>query len=112
MSTAYYTENSHPPELRHMSIDDIADEYVRDIVEGVPGTGVRAGAIGEIGIELEFTPQEERNLRAASRASARTHVPLTVHTSSTVGPLMPTSRSSGIKPSRAKGCSSYMRSAR
>jgi len=81
MSTAYYTENAHPAKLSQMSIDDIADEFVCDVTEGVPGTGVRAGSIGEIGIELDFTPQEEKNLRAACRASARTQVPLSIHTS-------------------------------
>jgi phosphotriesterase-related protein len=79
-STGYYIEPSHPPELRTMSADDIADEVARDLVEGVPGTGVRAGSIGEIGIDMDFTPQEEKSLRGACRASARTQVPLTIHT--------------------------------
>ena len=79
-SAGYYIEASHPARLRSMSIDDIADEIVRDLVEGVPGTGIRAGSIGEIGIDVDFTPAEEKNLRAACRASARTQVPLTIHT--------------------------------
>ena len=41
---------------------------------------MRAGSIGEIGIDQEFSPAEEKNLRAACRASARTQVPLTIHT--------------------------------
>jgi phosphotriesterase-related protein len=77
-SAGYYIEASHPARLRSMSIDDIADEVVRDLVEGVPGTGIRAGSIGEIGIDVDFTPAEEKNLRAACRASARTQVPLTI----------------------------------
>jgi phosphotriesterase-related protein len=79
-SAGYYIELSHPPRLRSMSIDDIADEIVRDVTEGVPGTGVRAGSLGEIGIDMDFTAQEEKGLRAACRASARTQVPLTIHT--------------------------------
>ena len=79
-SAGYYIEVSHPAKLRSMSVDDIADEVVRDLVEGVPGTGIRAGSIGEIGIDVDFTVQEEKNLRAACRASARTQVPLTIHT--------------------------------
>ncbi len=80
-SAGYYHELSHPPKLKNMSADDIADEVVRDLTEGVPGTGVRAGSIGEIGIDMDFTPEEEKNLRGACRASARTRVPLTIHTS-------------------------------
>jgi phosphotriesterase-related protein len=79
-SAGYYIELSHPPTLRSLSIDDIADEIVRDVTEGVPGTGVRAGSLGEIGIDMDFTAQEEKGLRAACRASARTQVPLTIHT--------------------------------
>ena len=63
-----------------MSVDDIADEIVRDLTEGIAGTGVRAGIIGEIGIDKDVSPAEIKNLRAACRASRRTRVPLSVHT--------------------------------
>jgi len=79
-SAGYYVELAHPPKLKDMSADDIADEVVRDLTEGVPGTGVLAGSIGEIGIDKDFTAQEEKNLRGACRASARTQVPLSIHT--------------------------------
>jgi phosphotriesterase-related protein len=79
MGAGYYHELAHPPKLRRMSADDIADEVVRDLTEGVPGTGVRAGIIGEIGIDMEFTAEEEKNLRGAARAARRTQVPLTIH---------------------------------
>ena len=38
-----------------------------------------AGLIGEIGISCRFTPDEEKSLRAAGRASAATGVPIEVH---------------------------------
>ncbi len=78
-SAGFYIELSHPARLRTMSADDIADEIVRDVTEGVPGTGVRAGSLGELGIDLGFSAQEEKALRGACRASARTQVPLTIH---------------------------------
>ena len=80
MGAGYYIESSHPPQLRDMSIDDIANEIVRDLTEGVAGTGVKAGLIGEIGIDLDFTTEEEKSLRGAARASERTEVPLSIHT--------------------------------
>jgi phosphotriesterase-related protein len=86
LGAGFYTELSHPPRLRNMSIDDIADEVVRDLTEGVPGTGVRAGVIGEIGIDKDFTDEEQRNLRAACRASRRTRVPLSIHTAGVSAP--------------------------
>jgi phosphotriesterase-related protein len=80
-SAGFYHELAHPARVRSMSADDIAAEVIRDLVDGIPGTGVRAGSIGEIGIDMEFTAEEEKNLRGACRASARTQVPLTIHTS-------------------------------
>lgn len=58
----------------------IADFMVRDIEEGFPGTGVRAGIIGEIGSDTwHISAAEERSFRAAARAQLRTGVALTTH---------------------------------
>ena len=86
LGAGFYTERSHPPRLKGMSIDDIADEIARDLTEGIPGTGVRAGIIGEIGMDWDFTAEEQRNLQASSRASRRMRVPLSIHTAGVSGP--------------------------
>ncbi len=62
-----------------LSADDIADEIVAEATDGVDGTGVRIGLIGEIGVSSDFTPDEEKSLRGAARAQARTGLPLMVH---------------------------------
>jgi phosphotriesterase-related protein len=62
-----------------MSADAIADEIVREATEGVDGTGIRIGLIGEIGIGADFTVGEEKSLRGAARAQARTGLALMVH---------------------------------
>ena len=77
MGAGYYLEPSHPACVKGMSIEDIAQEAERDVRDGLEG--VKAGIIGEIGISKEFTPEEEKVLRGASRAQARTGVPLEVH---------------------------------
>jgi phosphotriesterase-related protein len=79
MGAGYYLETSHPPSLRAMSADDVADEIVREAQDGVDGTGVRIGLIGEIGVSGEFTAEEQKSLRGAARAQARTELPLMVH---------------------------------
>ena len=53
-----------------MRADAIADEIVGDALEGVDGTGVRIGLIGEIGVSGDFTAEEEKSLRGAARAQA------------------------------------------
>ena len=61
-------------------VEAIADELVRDITEGVRGTGIRAGVIGEIGADRGFiSAAEERSFRAAARAHRRTGLTITTH---------------------------------
>jgi phosphotriesterase-related protein len=79
MGAGYYLEGSHPPAVAQMSADAIADEIVRDALEGVDGTGVRIGLIGEIGVSGDFTAEEEKSLIGAARAQRRTGLPLMVH---------------------------------
>jgi phosphotriesterase-related protein len=77
MGAGYYLERSHPPHIATSTIDDITEQIVNDIVDGVDG--VHAGLIGEIGIGPQFTAQEDKVLRAAARAQVLTGVPLSVH---------------------------------
>lgn len=62
------------------SVDEIAEIIVRDLVEGVDGTSVRAGIIGEIGADKWYVSAlEERSFRAAARAHLTTGVTITTH---------------------------------
>lgn len=79
MGAGYYLEPSHPPYVRERTADDIAEEIVRDLTEGVDGTRVRSGIIGEIGVSAQFTDEERKVLRGAARAAARAQTPLTIH---------------------------------
>ena len=61
-------------------VDAIADEIVRDLDEGFPGTDARAGIIGEIGADAWYvSTTEERSLRAAARAGLRTGAAVYTH---------------------------------
>lgn len=83
MGSGYYLQSSHPPALAAMSCDAIADEIVREAVDGVNvpelAQPVRIGLIGEIGVSSEFTAAERRSLIGAARAQRRTGLPLMVH---------------------------------
>ncbi len=54
-----------------MSARDIADEIVREALDGVGDSGIRIGLISEIGISSDFTPDEEKSLRGAAAAKHR-----------------------------------------
>jgi phosphotriesterase-related protein len=79
MGASYYVATSHPPSMDDKSEDAIVAEIVRDVVDGVDHTGVRAGVIGEVGCSWPLTPNERKVLRASGRAQQETGAPLLIH---------------------------------
>jgi phosphotriesterase-related protein len=75
----YYREKCLPADVLDKSVDEIADELERWVVEGMYGTDVRAGILGELGTMSPIRPFEERQLRAAARVQRKTGVPINVH---------------------------------
>lgn len=80
MGCGWYRERAYDQEVYQKTTNQIADEMVCDITQGVGDAGVRAGIIGEIGCELHYiSPAEERVFRASARAHKRTGVAITTH---------------------------------
>ena len=79
MGSGYYVAAAHPPDMDRRSADDIARELVTDLTEGVDGTGVRAGFIGEIGTTWPWTDNEKKVVRAAVAAQRETGAALMIH---------------------------------
>jgi predicted metal-dependent phosphotriesterase family hydrolase len=77
----WYVEPFYPDReaLARRTVEDIAEQLVGEIGEGLDGTGVRPGIIGEIGAGW-VSPLEERVHRAAARAQIATGLPLATHT--------------------------------
>ena len=57
----------------------IAEPMIRDLTEGIGETGIRAGAVGEIGLFSPAHPGELKTLEAAVLAHRATGAPLFVH---------------------------------
>ena len=65
------------------STNKIAEYIIADLLDEIPGTGVRAGIIGEIASDLShITSIEERSFRAAARASRETGIVVSTHAAS------------------------------
>ena len=82
MGCGWYRGAYYPAETRidQRSVDDLADELVREATDGVGDTGVRPGIIGEIGTDKPWVSAvEERVHRAAARAARRTGLAITTH---------------------------------
>jgi predicted metal-dependent phosphotriesterase family hydrolase len=82
MGCGWYRGAYYPPEARidRRAVDDLADELAVEFANGVAGTGVRPGIIGEIGTDKPWISAiEERVHRAAARAAIRTGMAITTH---------------------------------
>ena len=82
MGCGWYRGAYYPLEARidARSVDDLADELVREATDGVGESGIRPGIIGEIGTDKPWVSAlEERVHRAAARASRRTGLAITTH---------------------------------
>ena len=66
--------------LREVSPDVIARLYIREIEEGIEGTGIKAGLVKAASDRGGITPPQEVILRAVARTHQRTGVPITTHT--------------------------------
>jgi predicted metal-dependent phosphotriesterase family hydrolase len=82
MGCGWYRGAYYPAEalIDRRSVDSLADELVAEAGEGVGGSGVRPGIIGEIGTDKPWlSALEERVHRAAARAARRTGLAITTH---------------------------------
>lgn len=86
-ATGYYTFNELPTYLRLRGPgrliggeEPMVDMFVRDISEGIAGTGIRAGILKCATDVPGVTPDVERVLRSVARAHLRTGVPISTHT--------------------------------
>ena len=76
----YYIKETHPPGMESRSVDDFAAEMIRDITEGMDGTHLKAGVIGEIGVATcPMDPVERKVLEAAAIAQQETGCAIVAH---------------------------------
>jgi predicted metal-dependent phosphotriesterase family hydrolase len=87
MGCGHYRNPYLPASLERSSVRAVTDWILHEIENGVGRTGVKPGVIGENGVEREWvTPLEERALRGAARAQAKTGLPMSLHaTRTTIG---------------------------
>ena len=79
MGAGYYVEAVHPADMGVRSVDDLAREIIGDVVDGVEGSGIRAGIIGEVGCTWPLAPTERKSLLAAAVAQRETGAAILVH---------------------------------
>ena len=75
----YYRQPVLPEEIHDRSAEEIADDLLRWLTEGMYGTTIQAGLMGELGTSSPIYPFEERQLRAAARVQRQTGASINVH---------------------------------
>ena len=79
MGSGYYVAAAHPDDMDERSVEGLASEITGDIVEGVDGSGVRAGIIGEVGCTWPLAANERKSLLASAIAQQETGAAILIH---------------------------------
>ena len=79
MGAGYYVDAVHPHNMDSRSVDSIARRIVGDIIDGVDGTSIKAGIIGEVGCTWPITENERKSLMAAAIAQRETGAAILIH---------------------------------
>lgn len=78
-STGFYKEPYLPEIFYQKNADQLTSLMISEIKNGIEGTNIKAGVIGEIGSSKEFTPAEKKLFKAAAQAQQQTGVPIITH---------------------------------
>jgi len=79
-STGFYRPRWYPEIVDKSSPEVLAQVFIDEIVQGIDGTGIKAGIIGELGTEKFWVnPAEERVLIAAAFAQLDTGLTISLH---------------------------------
>jgi len=99
-STGYYLERVTPNPLRGLSEEQMYARFVRELTEGIDGTGIRAGIIKVAADLPAMTEWEKRVFRAAARAHQTTGAPIATHACSGARNQMDYLQKHGVDPRR------------
>lgn len=79
-STGFYLDVYHPDWVRKASVEELEAFFMREFDEGIDGTGIKPGVIGEVAGEQDMlTPSERRVMTASGRVAARVGCAVTTH---------------------------------
>ena len=79
-STGFYLEKYHPAWLKEAPVAKIEDAFRREFSEGIDGTGIKPGVIGEVaGEKTEITESETKVMIAAAHVASDVGCAVTTH---------------------------------
>ena len=102
-----YTSAYLSPGDMTMDIDALTHRFTVEVIDGLDGTSIRAGLIGEMGCSWPIHPFERRALQAAARAACATGAALSVHPGrapEACSEILDITEAEGLDPSRTVLC--------
>ncbi len=79
MGGGHYVYLTHGEDIENADVEELTRRNIRDVDEGVDGTDVRTGILGEIGCSWPWEDTEKKTLEAAVMAQRATGAPLLIH---------------------------------
>lgn len=79
VSTGFMTDNMFPQEYMDADVKTLSEHFVAELTEGIAGSSIKAGVIGEIGTGPQITPTDEKQIRAAALAHKETGAKINIH---------------------------------
>jgi len=78
-AAGHYVAASHPPRIKKQTAEEVAQDLIKEITEGILDTGIKAGVIKTAVTPNRFTDADKKVLKAAMIAQKETGVPITTH---------------------------------
>ncbi len=78
--TGFFVHDALSAELSALTTEEMTEIMLQEIREGIEGTDIRAGVIGEVGVSEKIYPVERRSLLATAAAYRQTGLPVYLHT--------------------------------
>ncbi|XP_037591233.1 phosphotriesterase-related protein-like [Cebus imitator] len=75
----FYVNATHSSETRAMSVEQLTDVLMNEILHGADGTSIECGIIGEIGCSWPLTESERKVFQATAHAQAQLGCPVIIH---------------------------------
>jgi len=88
VGAGYYLEKTIGKLVSNTSVEEMEEKIVKQVLEGIDGTDIKAGIIGEVGCSSPLSANEKKSLIASARAQKRTGVSITIHPGRTTGSPM------------------------